>query len=1039
MRRVGGRTVRVLGELSADGVDLRAGLDRKARTVLRLLALARGRAVGADALAQALWGDRPPARPADQLAVLVSRIRRLLGRETIAYGDGGYRLDGILLDLDELETMTTETERRLAEGRLTGAVATARIALALVRGPLPEADGDTDWASADHAAAVRLVGRARRSATEALQRTGLWPEALELASADLTLDPYDEAAARAVMRAEVAAGRPARALQVFADLRGVLAEELGTDPAAETAELHAEVLRGEATAAVRARHRPLVIGRISQLDHLDSLAARLGEGKVRVAVVAGEAGIGKTTLLRAWSQSRRDAGETVLTGTCGTLDAAAPLDVVLTAIDDHLRHSRDAAALLGDEATLLGPVWGRGPVVPGKASDPILGPASLYAAVTQVLARIAGDRGAVLVLDDAHLAGPALADWLEFARRRALPLLVVAGVRPAEGARLPATDEIGLGPFGLSETAELVGAERAADLHARSGGHPLFLSELAGAGDGDLPASLVAAVRSRCDELGGAGELVRSAAVLGGSLDVEVLAEVLALPALEVLRRIEVAAERGLLVERAGRYSFRHDLVRGALAADAPPSRAELLHRGAARALAARSGDPLSIADHARRGGDRALAARALADAADRASARFDHATASRLLEESFDLAPDPAVLLARARVRIRIGRYVEAEDDGLDSGTSDGATTAAWAAYFDRRFGTAIEHARDAERSAAAEDDRARALIAEGRVLHARGDLDEAEGCLERSLTGAHGTDRVTASAWLGVLRSHRSRPAEALELLRPATRPGVGVEHTSVALHALLFTGHALAVAGRPADALAAFASYTDEVERRQVPRFAGRGLNFGGWVLRNLGSTAAGHDAHQAALEVAELGGTGTAEMAIAVHQDLAEERLIAADPDGAAAHLDRARAGMRGDLVFGWRLALKLRLHEARLALLREEYEEAEVRAADLRSEARGRGVPRYAATAALLVHQARARAGAPVDPTTVGRDLEHATSAVGVEAWWWTGDTAAALGNRDLLRRAEDQVVLLAAHAGDHAATLRAAADRRIEAWSVSAR
>ena len=54
----------------------------------------------------------------------------------------------------------------------------------------------------------------------------------------------------------------------------------------------------------------------------------------------------------------------------------------------------------------------------------------------------------------------------------------------------------------------------------------------------------------------------------------------------------------------------------------------------------------------------------------------------------------------------------------------------------------------------------------------------------------------------------------------------------HTSATMHSLLFTGHAHALAGRPGQALDALARYTTEVERRQVPRFAGRAVNFAGW---------------------------------------------------------------------------------------------------------------------------------------------------------------------------------------------------------------
>uniref|UniRef100_UPI0015FEEBBE AAA family ATPase n=1 Tax=Nocardioides pelophilus TaxID=2172019 RepID=UPI0015FEEBBE len=302
-----------------------------------------------------------------------------------------------------------------------------------------------------------------------------------------------------------------------------------------------------------------------------------------------EAGIGKTTLLDAWTRARRAGGDLVLSGTCRPLDRTAPLDVVLTAVADHLRGSPDVAALLGPEAGTLAPLLGLSAGAAGeqRGVDPALGPATLFAAVTAVLARIAGPSGAILVIDDAHLAGQAFADWLAYVLRRPIPILVAVGVRPAEGPDLPATDEIGLGPLDRAQVAELVGPDRADDLYDRSGGHPLFLSELAAVPAGELPPSLVAAVSSRCDQLGTAGDLVRAAAVIG-DLDVELLAAVLNRRALHVLADVELAEQQGLLVEDAGRHRFRHELAREALVTGTTPGRRALLHREAGRVLAGR-------------------------------------------------------------------------------------------------------------------------------------------------------------------------------------------------------------------------------------------------------------------------------------------------------------------------------------------------------------------------------------------------------------------------------------------------------------------
>lgn len=103
------------------------------RALLTRLALTPGRAVGADALVDALWGDAPPADRLNALQSLVSRLRRVLPG-LVESGPAGYRLA-----LDPGRVDAAEFERLAEEGRLAPDPATAsRVlgrALALWRGP----------------------------------------------------------------------------------------------------------------------------------------------------------------------------------------------------------------------------------------------------------------------------------------------------------------------------------------------------------------------------------------------------------------------------------------------------------------------------------------------------------------------------------------------------------------------------------------------------------------------------------------------------------------------------------------------------------------------------------------------------------------------------------------------------------------------------------------------------------------------------------------------------------------------------------------
>jgi DNA-binding SARP family transcriptional activator len=1039
--------LRVLSDFGVDGVEPQALGSRKGRLALCVLALAGGQVVPADVLVDTLWGDTPPAQPEDQLAVLISRLRSVLGRDRIQHRDRGYLLVCDWLDASELAALTEEMDRRRAAGNVLGAAAAARVALSLLRGyGLPSVSGE--WAQLRLAELDRLAGRARRVAATALFEAGDWMAAADAASAAVAADGYDEESLRILLRAHVAGGRVAAALSAYAQARERLAADLGTDPSPETVALYTAILRGELPPPPPApAGRPVgLVGRDDELAYLDTMTGRARDGSAEIVVVDGEAGIGKTALLRAWATRRAAAGDTVLMASCGQLDRAMPLDALLSALSELLRRlgSEATADLLGQDAVTLAPLFGvrADPVAPRPEpilADSMLGPAVLYAALVRVVVRLAQRGPLVVAIDDAHLAGQALANWLSFARRENMPATVVAAVRSGEGPSLPATASVHLDLLGREAAAELVGPSRADELYERSKGHPLFLTELAQqAGRAELPTSLVESVSARCDELGPAGAMLRAAAVIGPELDIELLAALLGRPAVDLLDDAERAAAQQLLATDGGTFRFRHELVREALAASATFGRAALLHRQAGRVLARHPyADPAMVAYHARLGGDLELAARSLRTAAERAAERFDHAAAEALLDDALQLHPEPEGWLERARVRTYRRRYAQALAD-VERAAPAGAAAlevGAWACYFDRRFAQAAQFAADGALAAADPATRSRCLAVGGRTRHAAGDLAQAELLLGEAFALAEGPDRVTAAAWLGVLRAHQSKTEEALALLRPAARAQEGVAHTAATLHSLLFTGHAHAVAGQPALALDAFSRYSAEVERRQVPRFAGRAVNFGGWVLRNIGAAEPAHDRHLKALELGQVG-QGIPELTIAALQDLAEERVQAGDADGAQSRLAQARALLVGNLVFGWRLELKHQLITARLALLRGDPEAALAAASELEARAAALGVPRYVSVARVLAHRARRALSLPVDLDVVAADLDRVEAAVAVEAWWWTGETAADLAVPAWLDLAAERAGRLARSAGDHADTLRQAAARRLDDWQA---
>src|SRR6266545_3291731 len=142
--------VRVLGGFAVDGITERQLGSRKARTLLKVLALARGAPVSVDRLADVLWGEELPARPADQVGVLVSRLRRVIGADRVTRSESGYALATDWLDVDEVDRLAVRAGEALADGRVGAARTSAETALSLVRGPLlPEEPAE--WVAAERA------------------------------------------------------------------------------------------------------------------------------------------------------------------------------------------------------------------------------------------------------------------------------------------------------------------------------------------------------------------------------------------------------------------------------------------------------------------------------------------------------------------------------------------------------------------------------------------------------------------------------------------------------------------------------------------------------------------------------------------------------------------------------------------------------------------------------------------------------------------------------------------------------------------------
>lgn len=956
--------VRLLGGLDIEGVEFAQLGSRKARTLVARLALGRGAAVAADALTEIIWpgGDRP-RRPADQLSVLVSRLRAVLGAQALPRVGHGYALLADWLDVDALAGLVTEARTRLDAGGLAPARSAIDAALALDRGPLLPDEDPAPWLEPEREAAARVSALARlTSAQIAFAARDPWT-AISAAASTLDIEPYDETALRLLMSACASAGRPAQGIAAYLEMAQRLRDELGIDPAAETTSSYVDLLQQKVPQEVkRADGQRLqgerLPGREHELRLLDEALDDARSGRAVSVAIRGEAGIGKSRLLSFWAGHLPEV--TVLRASGTELGGDLALQPIIDAIAVWLRQRpQRETELLQGVGGLLRPLIG---VPADRDVDRTLaalgeqhtGLGALYAAIDTVIARMAGEGPVAVLIDDAHWLDRATIGWIQHAHTRLadLPVLMVTASRPGEGAMPTGSREIAVGPLDLAAVEEIAGSARAASLFARSGGHPLFLIELMHTTDQQLPESIRDAVAERCDRAGQAAVTLRAAAVLGTDVDLDLVSAVLNESPATLLDHLEEGVRRQLLTEDSQGFRFRHQLIRDALCAATGSGRTALLHRQAARSLHARGqrADPLDVAHHARLGGDLSLAAHALADAGELAAARYDHEEALRLFDEALQTADAPALRLRRARVALPAGRFQEAADDAgvaLAGGVgAEGMEVAAIAAYLLRDFRRCRRLSEDGARLADDPRLKTSCLALAGRVSHVDGDLDAAEGFLRAAQETAPAELRALAFLWSMPMRTDRGDPAGALELLDDSIGAPIA-RHPFVVPHRHLATAQALGMLGRADEALAELAAVDEMAARQHTERFTARAENCRAWILRNIGKPDEANACNESAY-ARSIGAAGMTEPVADALLGLADGRLRVADASAARTLLMRAKTEAAAPHPFAWRHELRYRLLAGRCSLLEGNLADAAEMAEEIVADAQRLGVPRYVA-------------------------------------------------------------------------------------------
>jgi DNA-binding SARP family transcriptional activator len=683
----------VLGPLRVerDGQQLALGR-RQQRALLARLLVEPGRPVSVDRLVEDLWGDDAPPSARGSLQALVSRLRQLLEPDRPAGSPPrvlvsrapGYALlvPRGALDADRFVELADEGRRALAAGATAQALERFEEGLGLWQGDVLADLADEPWVTPTASRLQALRHEALELRAEALLATGATGAAIAELEVLSSADALRERPWELLLEALHAAGRTVEALERYRQVRDRLRDELGLDPGPGLRALEAALLRGDPparaseqaggpaagasaagapapapprpppdgapgtavrVAAAPAPDRPRLVGRDRELARLTTRVDGALGGATGWVVLLGEAGVGKTALVRALTRTAVGRRARLLVGRCHQADltpAFWPWVQVLRDVDDLVPGVGELLDV-GDEG----------------AGDTTRRLFTVFDRVARGLTTAATSAPLLVVLEDVHWADVESLQLLDFlaVQLRDVPVAFVLTARQdeisgdlrrslAELARSSGHLRLELSGLDVASTAalvasvvgrELAGAE-AERLRERTGGNPLFAVELARLGTPALTGDAIPdTVRETLDRRIGrlpaeAVGTLTLAAVHGEEVRFDVLVASSELDEPVVVEQLDLALGAGLLVgtDDPLRFRFAHALIRDAAYERLTDLQQRRTHLRVARALRelAPTPDPAWGAETARH----LLAAAPLGDP----SEAFDAARAAAELAE---------------------------------------------------------------------------------------------------------------------------------------------------------------------------------------------------------------------------------------------------------------------------------------------------------------------------------------------------------------------------------------------------------------------
>jgi DNA-binding SARP family transcriptional activator len=708
--------LRLCGNVSVSGAGVvSGGLSDKALGLLAYLALEPG-AHSREKLTALLWGNFPDDKAKASLRQALAHVREAIPESIHVERDAVSLVGPLECDVLAFLRAAKESHKAAAEIDVSGFLAD----LHLRRCPAFD-----EWADTVRATLARRTSDVLAAATRDSIATRQWREATRLAERWVAADVTSGPATHALMEAHFLSGEPRQALNAFADYRSRM--EKADEPLDRAVIELSDRIRDAGTIAAR-RHATeewyasapsfegSLIGRANEWEALTRNWRRVIDGRPRVILVEGDAGVGRTRLAGDFLRWVTTNGGTVLHGRGYDVAGGVPLGAVIEA----LRSGLDAPGLAGTDPRWLAEVARLVPELRSRFKS--LGEAAPTAAgetwrsleaIAQLISALAEEAPVAILIDDLHWCDPESCTLLHSLIRKLedVPVLWCLTFSPgsvqrdAPAARLTRAlktlrhaESLPLQPLTLDELwllLEALGRVRddndirrlAARIHEVTAGFPFYIVELLktmfaqgwlsvdpASGEwilqtednGDVTWLTIAptvheaiAERIECLPEDLAAVLV-TLAVSQRGCRTAVLSHVHGFSRLRAAIVGDALVERHLAIEEDEVYRCAHPVIARVVSDALGASRRREVHRSLALSMEVVSSpdhpsDAGTIARHAMEAGERAMAYRYAMRAAEECDARFAYNEAMTWLDLASGAATSPEDVDAVNRTTARL------------------------------------------------------------------------------------------------------------------------------------------------------------------------------------------------------------------------------------------------------------------------------------------------------------------------------------------------------------------------------------------------